>query len=302
MGSPDFAVPSLDALVESKRYAPLLVVSQPDRGRGRGREVSPTAVRQRAIEHGIPSITMSKETYADGVRAVAEVGPDIVVVVAFGVILRRDLLELPRFGCINIHASLLPKFRGVSPIQSAILAGEKVTGCTTMHIDEGIDTGDILLQAEAPVYHTDTAGTLSARLADLGAQLLIRTLDGVVHGAVKPRPQDHAKATHTKKIKKSHGAIDWSRDAEYVARHVRAMTPWPSAYTFYGDLRLIVLEAFAAPAAAAQPGTIVSLAPLAVATARGRLDLRVVRPEGKRAMSAREFVAGYRLQVGDRLL
>lgn len=300
MGSPDFAVPSLDALVESKCFAPVLVVSQPDRPRGRGRDVSPTHVRQRAIDLGIPSITMSRETYGAGVLAVTEAKPDIIVVVAFGLILRRDLLDLPKYGCINVHASLLPKYRGVSPIQAAILAGDASTGCTTMHIDEGVDTGDMLLQEATPIRDTDTAGSLSERLAAIGAPLLVNTLHGLIDGSVQPKPQDHALATHTKKIKKEHGAIDWSRDAAYLARHARAMSPWPTAYTFHRGVRLIVEEAVAVAAASqAPPGTVVSLEPLRVATGEGALELRALRPEGKRAMTAREFVAGHRLAVGD---
>lgn len=300
MGSPDFAVPSLEALCESKRFAPALVVSQPDRPRGRGREVSPTPVRQRAIDRGIASIQMAKETYADGVRVITEIKPDIIVVVAFGLILRRDLLDLPMHGCINVHASLLPKYRGVSPIQASILAGDAVTGCTTMHIDEGVDTGDMLLQAETPIEATDTAGTLTDRLATIGASLLITTLDGLIDGSVKPQKQDHALATHTKKIKKEHGAIDWSRDAEYLSRLVRAMSPWPTAFTFHGTHRLIIVDAAVSGARSnATPGTIVGLDPIAVVTGEGMLEIRTVQPEGKRAMSAREFVAGHAIKVGD---
>ena len=299
MGSPDFAVPSLEALVASKRFVPVLVVSQPDRPRGRGREVSPTPVRQRAIDLGIDSNQMSRETYGAGVRAVTDAKPDIVVVVAFGLILRRDLLDLPKHGCINVHASLLPKYRGVSPIQAAILAGDATTGCTTMHIDEGVDTGEMLLQEATPIHDTDTAGSLSDRLADIGAKLLVKTLDGLIDGSVKPKPQDHAFATHTKKIKKEHGAIDWSLDAAYLARHVRAMSPWPTAYTFRGDVRLIVEEATAVAGKSGQPGAIVSLEPLRVATGDGALEVRAVRPEGKGTMTAREFVAGHRVAVGD---
>lgn len=299
MGSPDFAVPSLDALIASKRFAPLLVVSQPDRPRGRGREISPTPVRQRAIDRGIPSITMSKETYAKGVAAITKVEPDIIVVVAFGLILRSDLLDLPKHGCINVHASLLPKYRGVSPIQAAILSGDATTGCTTMHIDPGVDTGDMLLQEEIAILDTDTAGTLTGRLAELGAKLLVRTLDGLIDGSVTPQKQDHANATHTRKIRKEHGAIDWSKDAAYLSRQVRAMSPWPTAYTFHGSVRLIVEAAAVGPKSTANPGTIVSLDPFAIATGEGTLELQSVRPEGRRAMTAREFVAGYRLKVGD---
>jgi methionyl-tRNA formyltransferase len=302
MGSPDFAVPSLEALCESKRFAPILVVSQPDRPRGRGREVSPTPVRQQAIERGITSITMSKETYADGVRVITEAKPDIVVVVAFGLILKRDLLDLPKYGCINVHASLLPKFRGVSPIQAAILAGEKVAGCTTMHIDEKVDTGGILLQRETSIEETDTAGTLSSRLATLGATLLVKTLDGLVDGSVTPRAQPSDAAPNTKKIKKAHGAIDWSRDAAFLSRHIRAMTPWPTAYTFFGTQRLIILEASPATLALGgtppTPGTIVSLAPFVVVCGEGALEVKTVRPEGKRAMTAAEFVAGHPMHPG----
>jgi methionyl-tRNA formyltransferase len=291
-------VPSLDVLVASKRFAPVLVVSQPDRPRGRGREISPTPVRQRAIDRGIPSIMMTKETYAKGVDVITNAKPDIIVVVAFGLILRSDLLDLPKHGCINVHASLLPKYRGVSPIQAAILSGDATTGCTTMHIDAGVDTGDMLLQEETPILDTDTAGTLTARLAELGATLLIRTLDGLMDGSVTPQKQDHVNATHTKKIRKEHGVIDWSKDAAFLSRQVRAMSPWPTAYTFHGSVRLIVETATVGPKATASPGTIVSLDPFAIATGDGTLELHTVRPEGRRAMTAREFIAGYRLKVG----
>lgn len=242
---------------------------------------------------------MSKETYSKGVAAITNAKPDIVVVVAFGLILRRDLLDFPKHGCINVHASLLPKYRGVSPIQAAILSGDAFTGCTTMHIDEGVDTGDVLLQEPTPILDTDTAGSLTSRLAELGAALLVRTLDGLLDGSVTPQKQDHANATHTKKIRKEHGAIDWSRDAAYLSRHARAMSPWPTAYTFHGSVRLIIESAAVGPKNPARPGTIVSLDPFAVATGDGTLELHAVRPEGRRAMTAREFVAGYRLKVGD---
>ncbi len=271
MGSPDFAVPSLDALVESQRYRPTLVVSQPDRPRGRGQTVSPTPVRARALELHIPTITMEKATYADGVRAIAEEKPDVIVVVAFGMILKSDLLDMPARGCVNVHASLLPKYRGVSPIQAAILNGDAITGCTTMLIDEGVDTGDILLQQETPVDMMDTAGTLFDRLAHIGAELLVKTLDGMQDGSVKPKQQNGALATHTKKIKKAHGAIDWTQDAAHLARLVRAMTPWPSAYTTHNGKRLIIEEAQAQQTTRPHPpGTIVSPEPLLVVVRKRR--------------------------------
>jgi len=300
MGSPDFAVPSLDALHESGRYHPLLVVSQPDRPRGRGQAVDPTPVRARALNLGIPTLTMTKETYAEGVEAVRAVRPEAIIVVAFGLILRRDLLDMAEFGCINVHASLLPRHRGVSPIQAAILAGDEVTGCTTMRIDEGVDTGNILLRAETPIAPDDTAGTLTARLAGLGAGLLLRTLDGVFDGSVHEVVQDNALATVTKKIRKHHGLIDWTRSAVELERRVRAMTPWPSAYSFLNGRRLLIDAVLvASPTTNAAPGTVVSLDPLVVACGEGALDIRMLRPEGRRSMPPRAFRAGNPLEMGE---
>jgi methionyl-tRNA formyltransferase len=302
MGSPDFAVPSLDALVASQRYRPTLVVSQPDRPRGRGQEVSPTPVRARALELGIPTFQMGKENYAEGVQAIGAEKPDAISVVAFGLILRQDLLRMPPRGCINVHASLLPRHRGVSPIQAAILEGDAVTGCTTMLIDEGVDTGDMLLQEETPINPDDTAGTLFDRLAQMGADLLVKTLDGLVDGTVQRVKQVHLNATITRKIRKAHGEIDWSKDADTIARQVRAMSPWPSAYTEHAGKRLIVEEVAAHPGGrVAEPGVIVSLDPLVVACGEGTLEISRLRPEGRRAMTAREYVSGSKLAAGDRM-
>jgi len=300
MGSPDFAVPSLNALCESDRYRPQLVVSQPDRPRGRGRAVDPTPVRQHAHDLGIPTLTMTKETYAAGVEMVRTAMPEAIVVVAFGLILRRDLLDMPPFGCINVHASLLPKHRGVSPIQAAIMAGDAITGCTTMRIDEGVDTGNILLRGETPIEPDDNAGTLTARLAILGAQLLVPTLDGVFDGSIHEVVQDGSQATLTKKIRKHHGLVDWSLSATELARRIRAMTPWPSAFTFHHGRRLQIDAAIVAPREEdAAPGTILSLKPLLVACGEGALEIRMLRPEGRRSMTPVEFRAGNPIEPGE---
>jgi methionyl-tRNA formyltransferase len=302
MGSPDFAVASLDALWDSGRYRPELVVSQPDRPRGRGRSTSPTPVRARALEFGIPTVTMEKASYADGVRRVADTRPDAIVVVAFGLILRRDLLDLPPYGCINVHASLLPRHRGVSPIQAAILAGDPVTGCTTMRIDEGVDTGDLLLQEALPLGPDETAGTLSGRLAALGARLLVRTLDGVFAGEMRPVPQDASLATLTRKIRKHHGAIDWARPARELERHVRAMTPWPSAFTFHRGRRVLVMSCgWEGAVAGAEPGRVTSLEPLSIACGEGALVILSLCPEGGRTMTAAEYLAGHPMEIGEAL-
>jgi methionyl-tRNA formyltransferase len=301
MGSPDFAVPSLDALCASERYVPRLVVSQPDRPRGRGRAVDPTPVRARATALDIPTLTMTKESYAAGVEIIRDVRPDAIIVVAFGLILRGDLLHMPPFGCVNVHASLLPRHRGVSPIQAAILAGDPVTGCTTMRIDEGVDTGNVLLRAETPITPDDTAGTLTARLALIGAELLLRTLDGVFDGTIHDVPQPAEGATLTKKIRKHHGLVDWTHDARAVSRQIRAMTPWPSAYTYSRGRRLQIDAATVAANGAneALPGTVITVDPLVVACGSGMLEIKRLRPEGRRAMTPAEFRAGNTLEKGD---
>jgi methionyl-tRNA formyltransferase len=301
MGSPDFALPSLEALVESGRYSPGLVVTQPDRQRGRGKRFQPTPVKARAVTLGIPVAEMTKGNYAREVARIASFGPDVVVVVAFGIIIGEDLLQLPRYGCVNVHASLLPKYRGVSPVQAAILAGDSVTGCSTMLIDAGVDTGDVLLQESTGVEPDDTAGTLSDRLSRLGAGLLVRTLDGLLDGTITPVPQDEALASYARKIKKSHGAVDWGSDAPAVERRIRAMTPWPSAYAFFDGGRLIIERAALAGGSytAAAPGTVVSLQPLVVACGDGHLEIHRLKPEGKKSMTPEAFLAGHGLAVGD---
>lgn len=310
MGSPDFAVPSLDALNDSGRYRPRLVVTQPDRQSGRGRKMSPTAVKSRARKLDIPTLDMSKENYAEVVEEIAALRPDVVVVTAFGIIIKNDLLELPRYGCVNVHASLLPKYRGVSPIQAALLAGDEETGCTTIKMDAGIDTGEILLKQPLAIRPDDTAGTLSERLSRLGAGLLVRTLDGLWEGALKGTPQENELSSYTRKIKKSDGKIDWSLDAAAVMRRVRAMTPWPSAYTFFGERRIIV--AVAAETAAApghedkhlrhpDPGRVLRIDPMTIACGRGSIVIQRLKPEGRAVMSASSFAAGHTLKVGDRL-
>ena len=301
MGSPDFALPTLDALIDSIRFRPVAVVSQPDRGKGRGKKLLPTPVKARAIDCGLPVREMSRSNYAEVVGWLKELAPDVIVVVAFGIILKKDLLELPPMGCLNVHASLLPKYRGVSPVQAALLSGDTHTGCTTMKIDEGIDTGDVLMQETVDIGPGDTAGTLTGRLADLGAGLMVRTLDGLLDGLVSPQPQGDEGSTYVKKIKKTHGKIDWSLDAVDVWRRVRAMTPWPSAYTFHNKKRLILIETTAASPGdpRAIPGTVMSLAPLTIACGDGTLEISRLKPEGKKAMTPAAYIAGHALKTGD---
>ena len=313
MGSPEFALPALEALNASGRYKPLLVVSQPDKKKGRGKIMMPTPCKAMAQNLGIACQVMSKVNYADVVAEIAALKPDFVVVAAFGIIIKEDLLNLPRYGCINIHASLLPKYRGASPIQAALLAGDEETGCTTMRMDAGIDTGEIYLQQSLKIEPDDNTGTLGFRLALLGADLLVRTLDGIQDGTVEGRAQDDLFSSYTKMIKKSDGEMDWSMDAVVLERQIRAMTPWPSAFTFYKGKRLIVVEAVAAAAedwvddgeragtAAGGPGTVLRLDPLTVACGSGAMIIQRVKPEGRKEMMVDSYLAGNPMDVGERL-
>lgn len=301
MGSPQFAIPALEALVDAPDVDVVRVVSQPDRPKGRGKRVEPTPVKRLALERGLPALEMGKANYAGAVAELVPLEPDFVVVVAFGLILRKDLLDLPTKGCVNLHPSLLPRHRGVAPIQAAILSGDARTGCTTMLMDEGVDTGDILLTQEIPITDEDTAGSLNEKLSRLGAPLLVETLRGLVSGTVRPKKQDESLATYTKMIKKNDGSIDWTRSAADIQRRIRAMTPWPSAYTPFAKGRLIILLARVEPPTerSTKAGEIVSLDPLCVATGEGLLSLHAVKVEGRKAMSAQAFQAGYRLKLGD---
>jgi methionyl-tRNA formyltransferase len=301
MGSPEFAVPTLEALVEGADFDVVCVASQPDRPKGRGKKVTPTPVRQRALDHGLPTMEMSKKNYAAAVAELALLEPDFVVVAAFGLILRADLINLPSRGCVNLHPSLLPRHRGVSPVQTAILDGDAETGCTTMLIDEGVDTGDLLLARPIPIANDDTTGTLERKLARLGAPLMVDTLRGMIDGTVEPKKQDGRLATHTKKVSKEDGLIDWTRDADTIGRQIRAMTPWPSAYTTLAGRRLIVLQAVVGGDAGGpqSAGRITSLDPFTVGTGNGVVELATVKMEGKREMSAKGLVVGYGAKVGD---
>lgn len=300
MGSPDFAVPTLQALAASREFDVAQVVTQPDRGRGRGKKLAPTAVKRCAQDHGLDVMEMSGENYREVVETVRQRRPHFVVVAAFGVILKKDLLALPANGCVNLHASLLPRHRGVSPIQAALLAGDEETGCTTMLMDEGIDTGDILLSSSIKIANEDTAGSLADRLSTLGAPLVLQTLSGLLRGEVRGKKQDERAANYTRKIRKEDGSIDWSRSAEDIGRQVRAMSPWPTAYTDYKSRRLIVLRCAAAgPETGTAPGVVASVRPLRVGTGRGQLEVTAVKLAGGKEMSAGAFVSGHAVAVGD---
>jgi len=303
MGTPDFAVPSLKKLHASD-HAVSLTVCQPDRPRGRGRKLMPPAVKQAALDLNIEVIQPESITAPGFSEALAAYQPDLFVVVAFGRILPKTLLKLPRLGTVNVHASLLPKYRGPAPIQWAIINGEKETGVTTMLMDEGLDTGDILLTAKTLIEPDETAASLHDRLADLGADLLIKTLRGFEDGSVKPFPQEGQRATYAPLLKKTDGRIDWKKPAKAIDAFVRGMTPWPGAFTFHGDHRLKIYRARAVDKdVTAAPGSVMPGFPdeLQIAAGKGALTIIEIQGASGKRLSVPEFLRGYRLPPGSLL-
>jgi len=300
MGTPEFACPTLEALLA--RPDPVVgVVCQPDRPRGRGLAVSAPAVKQLAERHGLPVLQperMRDPAFRDALRQLA---PDLVVVAAYGRILPRAVLDLPPRGCINVHASLLPRHRGAAPIAWAILAGDAVTGVTIMQMNEAMDAGDVLLARETPISADDTGGTLGERLARLGAAAIGDAIDGLRTGTLRPVPQPTTGITYAPRIEREHCRVVWTRPAAELDRQVRALAPGPSAFTTLdGRLLKIHRAAVAALPASGIPGTVVTagMEGIVVTTGAGTLRLVEVQPEGRRRMQASEFVAGHRLPPG----
>lgn len=302
MGTPEFAVPGLQALIETQQVVG--VVTQPDRPAGRGSRLRPSPVKVAAEAAGIPLYQPKSLRKEEATESLREWQPDVIVVVAFGQILRPHVLYLPPHGSINVHASLLPRWRGASPIQHAILAGDAETGVTLMRMDEGLDTGPMLVQESLPITPRETAATLHDRLADLGADMLRRHLDGILAGRISPTLQPDAGSTYAPMIAKEAGEIDWSRDVAALDRLVRAMTPWPGAYTWWDGQPFKVVRARPATSRlpAGSPGQVVRAAEgIAVLAADGGLILEVVQPAGKRAMPAEDFARGHPDWLGSAL-
>lgn len=301
MGTPDFAVPSLAALVRDG-YAVVAVVTQPDRPSGRGRKLVASPVKQFAEAHALPVLQPETLRPAGAVAQLAALRPDLIVVAAFGQILRPAVLELPRQGCINVHGSLLPRWRGAAPVQAAILAGDQVTGSTIMLMDEGMDTGPILAQQALMIEPHETGGELTARLAQQGAGLLSATLPVWLAGRVVPRLQDESLATVCRPIRKEEGRIDWASPASSISRMVRAYHPWPTASTTWKGALLKVLAASAPEPfqpAVEGPGTVVERqGQILVATGEGLLQLQEIQLAGRGAMAAADFARGQRDFIG----
>ncbi len=308
MGTPDFAVPSLAALCENcapGRIWPggldlVGVVTRPDKPAGRGRQVVHAPVKRYALEQGIPVHQPGPLRRQEALAEIKALAPDVIVVAAFGQILPPDVLRLPGFGCLNVHASLLPRHRGAAPIQAAILDGDAETGVTIMLMDEGLDTGPMLARRATPITPDETAGALSERLAQLGAALLIETLPRWLAGGITPEEQDAAGATLTRPIAKQQGRLDWTLPAEELARRVRAYTPWPGAYTTWAGRTVKIARARAVPddAAGRQPGTCYLVgeggsSELRCACGQGALALEMIQLEGRRALPVADVLRGH---------
>jgi methionyl-tRNA formyltransferase len=293
MGSPEFALPSLEAL--AAHYSVVGVVTQPDRPAGRGRKLQPSAVKTRAHELGLPVLEPQRVRAEAAVEQLNSLQPDLIVVAAFGQILPGSLLGIPPRGCLNVHASLLPRWRGAAPIQAAILHGDEASGVTIMRMDVGLDTGPILAQSAAPIHPRETGGELSGRLATLGAKLLLDTLPTYLAGKLQPRPQDETLATLAPMLKKADGRLDVLRQAEWLARQVRAYEPWPGSFLDLQQGRLLVRRAHSTPSEGGgqPPGTLATVAGFpAVYTGEGVLVLDLVQPPGRRPMSGEAYLRG----------
>jgi len=300
MGTPEFSVPALKALSQSGHDV-VLVVTQPDRPKGRGRRIIPPPVKETAISLGYPVIQPESIRTDEFAGRLEKLVPDIIFVIAFGHILPKKILTLPKIGAINLHASLLPSYRGPAPIQWAVINGEKETGVTAMMMDAGMDTGDILLSSKTDITPEDTSATLHDRLAALGADLLNRVLKMYEAGSIKPVPQDHARATYAPLLKKTDGRIDWKMPAEKLDAFIRGMSPWPGAFTFHGKMRLKIFSAKPASMDVDNPpGTVVAGFPdeLRVATGRGALSVVEIQSASGKRLHVRDFLRGYAMPPG----
>ena len=299
MGTPDFAVPCLQRLLEDGHEVPA-VFTQPDKPVGRHAVLTPPPVKQLALSHGIPVYQPTKMRDGTVAALLRELAPDCLVVVAYGRILPQEILDVPPRGCVNIHGSLLPRYRGAAPIQWSVIRGETVTGVTSMFMDAGMDTGDIIDTLTTPIGENETAGELFERLAPLGARLLSATLAAIADGTVTRRPQNDAEATMAPMLEKTMGRLDLTRPAQELHNQVRGMNPWPGAFCTAGGKTLKIHETRVAAGSGA-PGTLLCADPVTVACGEGALQLVTVQPEGKPRMAAEAWLRGARLPQGARL-
>jgi methionyl-tRNA formyltransferase len=301
MGTPDFAAVTLEKLVASEHEL-LGVVTQPDKQKGRGRELSCSPVKELAIKHNIPVYQPNKVKEPEFLDLIREMAPEVIVVAAFGQILPKAFLDIPSYGCINVHGSLLPKYRGAAPIQYSIIDGESETGITIMYMDVGIDTGDMILQESLPIDENETGGSLFDKMAYLGADLLLEALEQLKAGTAVRIPQDNEKATYVKILNKDMGLLDFNQPAVKLERLIRGLNPWPSAYTYLEGKTLKLWQADVEPLkeSSALPGQIMEIrkASLVVATGDGALVIKELQLEGKKRMTTDAFLRGCSVELG----
>lgn len=302
MGTPDFAVEPLEAIIKAG-YEVAAVVTQPDKQKGRGKEVKMTPVKECALRHGIPVFQPVKIKEPEAVAELEKYQADLFVVAAFGQLLSEEILNMPEYGCINIHASLLPAYRGAAPIQWAVLNGEKESGVTIMQMDKGLDTGDMLLKRSVELSPKETGDSLHDKLMHLGAELIAEALPKLEKGELIPEKQKDELSSYAKKLTKAMGQIDWSKDAVSLERWIRGLNSWPSAYTFFGGKTLKIWEAQVAEengAQKAEPGQVVSVSRegFTVACGQGALQILSLQLEGKKRVLTKEFLLGYQVEPG----
>ena len=302
MGTPDFSVPVLQGLIDSKEHEVTAVVTQPDKPRGRSGKLVFTPVKQLAVEYGIPVYTPKRVKDPEFVKELSRIPCDVIVVIAFGQILSEEILDLPEYGCINVHASLLPRWRGAAPMQWAIIAGDETTGITTMQMDVGLDTGDMLLTKEVSISPNETGESLHDKMAVLGSELLLETLRQAEEGTLHPIPQNDEDSTYAKMLTTETGKIDWNLDAAQIERYVRGLNSWPSAYSGYKGKTLKIWCAEVLPEVTEErPGTVVSVEKdsFTVQTGNGCLRILELQLEGKKRMDAGSFLRGVKIEKGD---
>lgn len=302
MGTPEFAVPTLQALIDHHQVA--AVVTQPDRQRGRGKKVQFSPVKEKAAEYKIPVLQPEKARDEEFIQELETIAPDVIVVVAYGQILPERILNLPKYGCINVHGSLLPKYRGAAPIQWAVLNGEEKTGITTMYMEKGLDTGDMIDKAEIVLDPKETAGSLHDKLMNLGADLLLETLDKLEKGTIVRTKQDDSQSCYAKMLSKEMGRMDFSRSAKELEQWIRGMNPWPSAYTTMNGKTLKIWDAdVVSYEGSEEPGTVVKVTKdtIIVAAGEGALALKEIQLAGKKRMPVQAFLLGSSVETGIRL-
>lgn len=302
MGTPDFAVPCLDIVVAAG-YNVVAVVTQPDRPKGRGQKLAESPVKQAALTYGLPVLQPNKVKEADFQIELSLLKPDIIVVVAFGQLLPKSILDLPSLGCINVHASLLPLYRGAAPIHWSIIKGDKATGVTTMYMDVGMDTGDMILKEEVSIGETETSGELHDKLKDIGAKVLNETIKLIVSNQAPRTAQNNESATYASMLTRELESVKWRESAMNIHNLVRGLNPWPGAYCLYQgkNLKLWRTRIYTLDEIAIEPGRIVKITMegFVVKTGQGMIELLEVQPASKRRMSANDFICGYGLNVGD---